>query len=51
MMALAAPANLEGNKMTVLRKNLIDGEWLITSKAYHVERSDPAPATTARATR
>jgi Putative lumazine-binding len=29
----------------------IDGDWLITSKAYHVERSDPAPAAAARATR
>ena len=26
----------------------IDGEWLITSKAYHVERTDPAPAGAAR---
>ena len=26
----------------------IDGEWLIISKAYHVERSDPAPAGAAR---
>jgi hypothetical protein len=29
----------------------IDGDWLITSKAYHVERSDPAPSTAARAPR
>jgi hypothetical protein len=29
----------------------IDGEWLITSKAYHVEHSDPAPASSARAAR
>jgi len=29
----------------------IEGEWLITSKAYHVERSDAAEATAARATR
>ena len=29
----------------------IDGDWLITSKAYHVERSDPAPAAAVRAAR
>ena len=29
----------------------IEGEWLITAKAYHVERSDPAPAAAARAAR